>query len=120
MTRNEITRRFPKASEDFIRANLSPDAALPDAEPCERKKALATDRERETQGAGLLHCCFTLARKKLLDVDAKFASTKDLLDCLTIAGVIRGDKEGQITLQVEQRKIQKGETEHTIIEVLKP
>jgi len=56
-------------------------------------------------------------RKQLLDVDAKYASVKDLLDCLTIARVIQGDKEGEITLEVNQRKVVKKEPEKTIIEV---
>ena len=52
-------------------------------------------------------------------MDAKYASVKDLLDCLVIAGIICGDKEGQITLEVNQFKVEKGEIETTKIEVLK-
>lgn len=113
----ELKRRFPNASEAFLKANLSDCPALPDPEPCQCKEALAPDSKGEAQGAELLHCRFTLVRKKLLDVDAKYASTKDLLDCLTIAGIIHGDQEGQITLEVIQRKTSKGEAESTTIEV---
>lgn len=84
----------------------------------ELPKALEADCGREAPRPGLRHCRFTLRRKKLLDVDAKYASVKDLLDCLTISGIIRGDKEGEITLEVNQEKITKGETEETEIEVL--
>jgi len=117
MTRNEITRRYPNASESFIRANLSTDVAVPDAQQCECAETLARSDGGEAQGPGLRHCRFTLVRKQLLDVDAKYASVKDLLDCLTIARVIQGDKEGEITLEVNQRKVVKKEPEKTIIEV---
>jgi len=93
---------------------------LSDSEQRERPQALARRDEGEAQGAGLLHCRFTLHRKSLLDVDAKYASVKDLLDCLVFSGVIPGDKEGQITLEVNQRKVKKGELEKTEIEVLIP
>ena len=92
-------------------ANLSADITLPDSKSCEREETLEADSQGEAQGAGLPHCCFTLIRKKLLDVDAKYASVKDLLDCLTISKCIRGDKEGQISLEVQQRKCEKGEQE---------
>lgn len=118
MTRNEILRRFPKASDAFIRVNISPSPAIPDSEQCECPQALARSDEGKARGAGLLHCRFTLCRKALLDVDAKYASIKDLLDCLVFSGVIPGDKEGQITLEVEQRKVQKGECESVILEVI--
>ena len=103
------------AAEDAL---LSGGAALPDAQQRERAETLARRHAGEAQGARLPHCRFTLSRRKLLDVDAKYASVKDLLDCLTIAGVIPGDKEGQITLEVIQRKTSKGETETTEIEVI--
>ena len=117
MTRHELTKRYPRASESFIRANLSVDASIPDAEQRERPKALARSDEGKTQRPRLLHCRFTLCRKSLLDIDAKYASVKDLLDCLVFSGVIPGDKEGQITLEVNQKKIIKGQNEETVIEV---
>ena len=120
MTRHEIVQRYPRASESFIRANLSVDDSIPDAKQCERPKALARRDEGKAQRPRLLHCRFTLCRKSLLDVDAKYASVKDLLDCLVIAGIVDGDKEGQITLEVNQKKIIKGESETVIIEVFRP
>ena len=100
----DLKQRFPNASEAFIRANISAGAALPDAQQRERPQELEGRNEGETPRPGLRHVCFTLHRKKLLDVDAKYASVKDLLDCLAISGVIRGDKEGEITLEVNQQK----------------
>ena len=117
MTPDEIKKYFPNASASTLRANLPACAALPDAEQRQRPEALARGDEGEAPRPGLRHCRFTLVRKQLLDVDAKYASVKDLLDCLATAGVIRGDKEGEITLEVVQRKIDKGEPEQTAVEI---
>ncbi len=117
MTREEILRIWPQASESTIRANLSAGDTLPHSEQRERPQALARCDEGKAQGPGLLHCSFTLCRKSLLDVDAKYASVKDLLDCLVFSGIVCGDKEGQITLAVNQRKCAKGQPEQTIIEI---
>lgn len=108
-------------SESFRKLNaavFSDRSPVSHSEQRECPKALAGCYAGEAQGARLPHCRFTLVRKKLLDVDAKYSSVKDLLDCLGIAGIIPGDKEGQITLEVLQRKAAKGEPEHTIIEVI--
>jgi hypothetical protein len=119
MTINELRKKFTNARESFLRANVSTGVELPDTKQLERKETLARSDEGEAQSAELLHCRFTLSRKKLLDVDAKYASVKDLLDCLWRAKVIRGDREGEITLEVIQRKVKKGEKESTVIEVFK-
>ena len=94
-------------------------AALPDTEQRKRPEALARSDAGEASRPGLRHCRFTLHRRKLLDVDAKYSSVKDLLDCLAIAHVVDGDKEGQITLEVNQVRCGKGEPETTVIEVFK-
>ena len=117
MNPDDLKRLFPNASTSTFKRNLSVSSAIPDAKQCERPKELARSDAGEAPRPGLHHCCFTLHRKKLLDVDAKYASVKDLLDCLTIAGVIRGDKEGEITLEVNQVKTKPGEAEATFIEV---
>lgn len=119
MNEDDLRTRFPRASASFLRANLSAGGGIPNTEPRQREAELAGDCQGEAQGPGLLHCRFTLVRKKLLDVDAKYSSVKDLLDCLVIAGIARGDKEGQITLEVVQRKTAKGQAEFTEITVFR-
>lgn len=118
---NEIPQ---KVSDSVRRRNphlygLSNRPAVPDTKQRQCPEALEVCDVGKAQSPGLLHCRFTLRRKSLLDIDAKYASVKDLLDCLVIAGIICGDKEGQITLEVNQFKVQKGEIETTKIEVLK-
>ena len=49
--------------------------------------------------------------------DAKFASVKDLLDGLAHAGIVAGDQEGQVRLEVEQEKVRSYQEERTIIEL---
>lgn len=90
---------------------------IPDAKPCERSSPLEGNSKREARSAGCPLVRFTLCRVKLLDVDAKYASVKDLLDGLTIAGIIHGDKEGQVILQVEQTKVAHYEDERTEIDI---
>ena len=86
-------------------------------QPRECPVELAVDSEREAPGTGCPHVCFTLCRVRLLDVDAKYHSCKDLLDGLAIAGIIRGDQEGQVTLEVNQIKVSHYEDEQTLIEI---
>ena len=106
----------PDKSQTYDRNYIQADASISDTEQRERTQALAAGGEGKTPRTGLRHCRFTLCRSKLLDDDAKYASVKDLLDCLAIAGIIRGDKEGEITLEVNQEKVVKA-SEETIIEV---
>jgi hypothetical protein len=84
----------------------------------ERPKTLARDNERETQSTGCVPVRFTLYRCRLLDVDAKYTSVKDLLDCVVASGIVAGDKEGQITLEVNQVKVKTKEEERTEVEVI--
>lgn len=120
MTRNEILQRFPFSSAAFIKANLDDDTGLRSAQHRQSAASLASDSEGKTQGRGLLLVRFTVSRKRLLDVDAKYAAVKHLLDCVVAAGIVAGDKEGQITLEVVQQKIKKGESESTVVEVIEP
>lgn len=117
MTADEIKSKFPRASESFIRANLSAAAGLRSTEHGEPAVALAAGGEGEAQGGGCPVVRFEIRRKKLLDVDAKYAAVKFLLDGIVATGTVAGDKEGQITLEVNQRKAAKGEAEFTEITI---
>lgn len=119
MNEQDLAKYFPNASESTRRANLPAGAGIPDAKPLKQKMALASGGSGKAQSAGCLHCRFTLRRSRTLDVDEKYASIKHVLDFLAACGVICGDKEGQITLEVNQERITKGERETTTIEVFK-
>lgn len=113
-----------EAQRAAARARISNDHTtrlkIPHAEQRERKAPLARSDEGETQGPGCPLVCFTLRRVRLLDIDAKFHSCKDIIDGLQIAGLIRGDKEGQIGLEVRQEKVASFKYEETIIEITYP
>jgi hypothetical protein len=85
----------------------------------EAKQPLGS-KQGKVSGFRMPHVRFLLRRVRLLDVDAKYASVKDLLDGLQIAGCISGDKEGQITLQVDQEKVGSYVEEKTVIEIDDP
>jgi hypothetical protein len=109
-----LRERIAKACRDQDSARVG---RLPHAEQCQCEEALGGSDAREAQGTGCPHCRFTLKRVKLLDIDAKYASTKDLLDGLALARIIPGDREGQITLEVNQVKVGKYSDECTVIEI---
>jgi hypothetical protein len=111
MTRNELTRRFPKASEAFIRANCSAAPELergPSDEPLEKK---------EVQGpvSNRFLVRVTAVRKRLLDEDNLCA--KYHVDLCRYSGVIPDDAPGQCQIETRQRKAEKGEQEHSVVEV---
>lgn len=93
---------------------------IPNAEQRECAKKLGSRDAGETPSPGCPHVRFTLRRVRLLDVDSKFHSCKDLIDALTHCGAIPGDKEGQITLEVLQERVSKYDLEETIIEITTP
>lgn len=126
MTRDEIIRKFPNASEAFIIANVSKPLAKLNAkgvraaaklERSSVSKPLEKNQNEETS-SGRIHCRFTSVRKRLCDPDN--VAVKWLLDCLRYCGAIPGDEPEKITLEIRQRKTAKDETEHTMIELFKP
>jgi len=82
--------------------------------------ALEINHGGEAQGPSCVQVCFTLHRVRLLDVDAKYSSVKDLLDCLVNSGFLAGDKEGQVDLEVRQVKVKTMAEERTEIEIETP
>lgn len=93
---------------------------ISDSEPEQQTAALVGDDARKAQGTRCPVVRFTLFRNRLLDTDAKYGSVKDLLDSLQYAGLIHGDREDQITLEVLQQKIQHRKDERTMIEIIYP
>ena len=91
---------------------------LPSAKPAKSAEALAGGSEGKTRGTGCPLVRFTLCRVSLLDIDAKYTAIKDLLDGLQYAGLIRGDKEGQIRLEVHQSRVAHYAEERTEIEII--
>ena len=116
MTINEIKRRFPKASDAFIRANLSADVAAPSAivECHPSHEPLATEEIQGSTGKGFF-VRVTSYRSRLLDEDN--LCEKYLVDLLRYCGVLPDDAPGVCKIEVGQTKTRKGEQEKTVIEV---
>lgn len=118
-TQLDVDRLNAKAALGRLKneKNTPPKTGLSDAQHSEPAVELAGGGEGETQGGRCPLVRFTLRRKAILDVDAKYASVKHILDGIVATGIVAGDKEGQITLEVIQQKVAKGEKEVTEIEV---
>ena len=82
-----------------------------------RTGTLAKD-ESEKGTASRVHLRITSVRKRLIDPDNLFA--KSTIDCLRYAGLLVDDCENQISLEIGQKKITKGEEPHTTIEIIYP
>lgn len=93
---------------------------IPDAKPAQQARALEQDREGKAQSPGRPLVRFVLRRVRLLDTDAKWGSVKDLLDGVATAGLICGDREDQIYLEVTQEKVATFKEEETLIAITDP
>lgn len=111
MTRNELTRRFPKASEAFLQANCT---TAPELERGPGNEPLAKEKVQGRPGQQFL-VRVTAVRKRLLDEDNLCA--KYHVDLCRYAGVIPDDAPGECKIETRQRKAEKGEQEHAVIEV---
>ncbi len=115
MTAHELKRRYPNASESFIRANCdkgdaqSPELELPIyREPVGQKKGEAGD-------SGRVCVRVESVRTRLIDPDN--LCPKYFVDCLRYAEIIQDDRPEDIELICTQRKIRPGEEAHTMITI---
>jgi len=109
-----IKQRFP-LSEAVIKRNADAGAGVSNPEQCERPANVGSGDAGKAQSTGCIQVRFILHRVRLLDVDAKYGSVKDLLDCVVHAGFVAGDKEGQVDLKVRQIKVKTHAEERTFI-----
>src|SRR4030095_3437658 len=120
MTRNEILRRFPNATESFIRANSTPEpvAGLPVPKPkCRlQKDALVEGGGKEkSQGSPRLRLVITTARVSPVDPDNVVA--KFLIDALRYEHLIKDDTLKDIILEIRQVQVPAKENEGTLVEL---
>jgi len=125
MNPHTILRLFPNASKSIIAANAQ-DYAKPHADCAgtiaKLERAIGDEPLAESKGkkeaSGRVHFKFISVRKRLIDPDN--VSVKWLLDCCRRIGLVKGDEHDKITLETAQRKAEKGEEEHTIIQITYP
>ena len=119
MTRDELKRRYPNASQSFLKANADPGGTLSHPVP-ERHQApaLGTAVSGETQGDERITVRFIGYRVRPLDPDNFAGSVKDLLDGLRHANLISGDEPWRIILETEQVKVSSYKEERTEIQIV--
>jgi len=120
MLKNDFLALFPHASADVIAANCGEDIPLksPRKAPLVEQDAcpepLATPHVQEpAKGRFLVR--ITSVRKRLADEDG--LCEKYIVDCCRYAGILRNDDPGTARIETTQRKAEKGEEEHTVVEV---
>jgi len=87
---------------------------LPIPQPAIRNESLA-EAEGKKEDTGRVHIRIVFVRTRLIDPDNNISKWE--VDCLRYAGVIKNDREQDVTIETGQRKAAKGEQEKTIIEV---
>lgn len=114
---HELRRRYPFASEAFIKKNCADSASSsPESQRPVRNDALGQAPRKEGY-LGRSKVRITSFRRRLLDPDNLIGGTKYFTDCLRYSGLISGDAEAQIRLEVSQQKVATKAEEHTLIEI---
>lgn len=125
MNPHTIKRLFPNASASLIQANLQDygqahvenPRTTPVVESNSRNAPLET-KEVQGRADGRFLVSVTSVRKRLADEDG--LCEKYVLDCCRYAGLIPDDSPELCKVETRQRKTEKGEAEHTIIEITRP
>lgn len=123
MKNNELTRRFPNASGDFLRLNS--DAGQADIQPDGAGEVAVLELNSGDGAVAALpiqkstgerfRVCVTAIRKRLLDEDN--LAEKYHVDLLRYAGVLSTDAPATTKIEVRQEKAGPGEAEEVRIEV---
>ncbi len=104
LDRQRIKALFPRASEDFLDANIG-FGLRSETNQSTARKALERPVEGTQKGDDRIGVSYVLYRVRLLDPDAIHGATKVCTDCLQQIGLITGDGPQQITLEVTQEKV---------------
>lgn len=113
MTEHELKLRFPRASQDFIKANrVRP--AEPEQAP---RQTLVDPLPGETQNRGRIDVRYRIFRVRFLDEENLNGSTKPVTDCLVQAGLLPNDDPKTVKITVEQERVCHYFEERTEIEI---
>lgn len=113
MTRDELIKKFPRASEAFIQANLE---RLRAAEPeLPARVPLECPAPRKAKSGPRLEIRFDIYSRRPLDWDNAF--TKQIQDLLIVSGIIPDDSYDILQGRVVSHKAHNAEEERTEIEI---
>jgi hypothetical protein len=117
MNEEEIRKKFPRASQSFVRANRTDrPRETPQLEPDPVVGALG-EGQAQAVHTGRFLVRIEAVRVRLIDQDN--LCEKYHVDCLRYAGLIPDDSPDRTQIEVTQRKAKKGEEEHVIVSVEK-
>ena len=106
-----------EATQIYANTNTDNNGQIAKLERTACDEPLAAGKGKK-EAFGRVHFKFVSVRKRLIDPDN--VSVKWLLDCCRRIGLVAGDEHDKVTIETAQRKAEKGEEEHTIIEITKP
>lgn len=117
MTRQEILRRYPHATESFISKNIAANTEWLPAMRKERPQGNALERTGKGKEASrpCLEIVFTIYARRPMDWDNWH--TKCIQDCLVEAGLLHGDAWNELRGSCVSRKVHTTQEERTEIEV---
>lgn len=120
LDQSELLKKFPNASKSFLRRNAqnnpSHQASGPEPQPVICHDAVAAPPRKESN-PGRVIVRIKSYRQRLLDPDNLIGGTKYFTDGLRYAGLISGDAEEEIRLEVSQEKVKSKADECTTIEI---
>jgi len=97
-----LSALFPRASQSFRAANPQLFAREPEQD---LRPAVVHPAPGKTEGHARPLVRIIMHRVRLLDKENAYGATKALTDCLCKVGLLPGDAENQIDLQVTQEKV---------------
>lgn len=116
MTIHELTRRFPRASAAFLRANCAHVEELPAGQSeCPQRDALDPELPRKEKSSTRFTICFECYASRPCDWDNY--SIKELQDLLVESGLLPGDKWNQLEGRIRVHKVQSRQEERTVITI---
>lgn len=124
MNSTELKKRFPNASQSFLKENADDhrvDGSLPDAKPKRpTKEPLGKAATGEAPIMGSIALGITGYRCRPLDPDGHAGGCKYIIDGLRAAGLLFDDNPWAIRLQTEQVKVRSRKEEKTVIRITYP
>lgn len=117
MTRNELQRRYPNASESFLRRNFDRAGSAPDA--VDKSDSVHEPVAGDARKIAYQSRCIirlTSCRQKLCDERNLF--DKHFVDALVEAGAFVDDSPQYVQVEVSQKLVQNDWEEATIIEII--